>query len=356
MRWPWQSAPVEHRSSLTDQVVTAILQSASGGGTRPALATAAGETCATLYASALAACEVSGPSSVIRALSADWRASVASALIRRGQCVYIVGADPLDGLTLRAASSFDIYGAADPPWVYRVERAGPSASSWQTYSSESILHLRWLTDNTRPWAAASPLQHASDTGSLAGWIEKRLSEEASGPVGSFLPVARYDADPDADLDGDDADDPLAALRRDISRSKGQTLLVESQIAQADSPASAPRKDYQTLRFGANPPRDLIELRRDVAHDIGRACGIPPALFAARASGQASREAWRQFIATSVSGLARRIEAQLLDQLGVEVLINTEPLGGRDLAGRASAFARLTKGGVPLEAARSAVGI
>ena len=63
MRWPWKRPIVEHRSSLTDQVVTAILAAASGGGARPALATAALESCATLYASALSACEMSGPSS-----------------------------------------------------------------------------------------------------------------------------------------------------------------------------------------------------------------------------------------------------------------------------------------------------
>ena len=32
VKWPWRRPIVEHRSSLTDQVVTAILQSASGGG------------------------------------------------------------------------------------------------------------------------------------------------------------------------------------------------------------------------------------------------------------------------------------------------------------------------------------
>ena len=61
MRWPWQGPIVEHRSSLTDQVITAILTAATGGGARPALATAALESCATLYASALSACTVSGP-------------------------------------------------------------------------------------------------------------------------------------------------------------------------------------------------------------------------------------------------------------------------------------------------------
>ena len=99
-----------------------------------------------------------------------------------------------------------------------------------------VLHLRWQVDPARPWAGVSPLQRASDTGSLSGWLEKRLSEEASGPVGSFLPVAKFDADPDADLDAADAADPLAQLRRDIGAAKGQTLLVESQMSMADSPA------------------------------------------------------------------------------------------------------------------------
>ena len=346
MRWPWQSAPVEHRSSLTDQVITALVQSASASGARPALATAALESCATLYASALSACEVSGP------------ASVAASLIRSGQALYIVGADPVDGLALAPVSHWDVHGGPRPAsWYYRCELSGPSGVAWETHSAASVLHLRWLTDNTRPWSGVSPLQHASDTGSLSAWIEKRLSEEASGPVGSFLPIAKFDADPGADLDGDDADDPLALLRRDIGSAQGQTLIVESAMAAADSPASAPRKDFQVARFGANPPQGLIDLRHQVTLDIGAACGVPAALLDASASGQASRESWRQFVATSVSGLTRRIEAALLTQLGVEVAIDSTPLGGRDLAARASAFARLIKGeGMSVADARRASGI
>ena len=360
MRWPWQSAPVEHRSAAyTDQITNSILASARGGGARP-LATAALESAASLYASALSACEVRGPSSITRALSADWRASVASELIRRGQCVYVIGADPVDGLTLRAASSFDVYGGPVPSsWVYRCELTGPSASSWRTRPAAAVLHLRWLVDPARPWAGVSPLQHASDTGSLAGWIERRLGEEASGPVGSFLPVARFDADPGVDLDGADLDadaDPLAALRRDIGAARGQTLLVESQMSLADSPASAPRRDYQIARFGANPPRDLVELRDCVTLDVASACGIPRALFDPSSSGQAARESWRQFVATSVSGLARRLEAQVLAQLGVEVAIDTAALGGVDVQARAAAFRRLTEGGLTAAEARVAVRI
>ena len=223
MRWPWQSAPVEHRSSLTDQVITAILAAATGGGARPALATAALESCATLYASALSACTVSGPSSVTRALTADWRASVASSLIRSGQALYIIGADPVSGLSLAPVSHWDVHGGPRPSsWSYRVELAGPSGTAWESHRAAEVLQLRWVVDPARPWAGVSPLQHAADTGSLSGWLDKRLSEEASGPVGSFLPVAKYDADPDADLGAADinAADPLAALRRDIGAAKG----------------------------------------------------------------------------------------------------------------------------------------
>ena len=357
MRWPWQRPAVEHRSSYTDQVVTAILASASGGGVRPALATAALETVATLYSSALAACEVSGPSVVTRALTADWRASVASALVRHGQALYLIDADPSAGLALAPVSHWDTHGGPDvATWLYRCQMAGPSTTAWRTRSAGAVLHLRWLIDNARPWAGVSPLSHAADTGSLAAWIDKRLGEEASGPVGSFLPVARFDPDPDADLDADAADDPLAQLRRDIGSARGSVLAVESQMAAADSPASAPRKDYQVARFGANPPRDLVELRANVTRDIGSACGVPRALLDSTASGQASREAWRQFISTSVDGLARRLEAQLLDQLGVKVAFDSGPLGGRDLLGRAAVFRRLKEGGLTIADARRAAGI
>ena len=216
--------------------------------------------------------------------------------------------------------------------------------------------MRWATDPSRPWAGVSPLQRAVDTASLSGWIDKRLSEEASGPVGAFLPVARFDADPSADLDAD-ADDPLAQLRRDIGGAKGQTLLVETAMASADSPASAPRRDYQIARFGANPPRDLVELREAVSRDVGSVVRRSrAALLDSTASGQASREAWRQFCATAVDGLARRLEAQILAQLGVEVAIDSAPLGGRDLLARSTAFRKFTEGGLSLDDARQAAGI
>ena len=346
-RWPWRAAPVEHRSSYTDQVVTAILAAASGGGVRPALATAAVESCATLVRERAVGVRGVGAS--------ECHAGIDRRLARVGgvgahspRSSSSTSSGPIRSTVSRCGRrrSFDVYGTPDPPWVYRISRSGPSTTTWQTYSSESVLHLRWLVDHARPWAGVSPLQRASDTAGVAGWLEKRLAEEASGPTGSFLPVARYEPAPDADLADPDADDPLAALRRDIGAARGQTLLVETAMASADSPASAPRKDFQVARFGANPPQGLIELREKVTLDIGAACGVPRGLLDASTGGQASREAWRQFVSTSVDGLARRIEAQVLAQLGVEIRIDSTPLAGRDLAARAAAFATARQGRCP----------
>ena len=124
---------------------------------------------------------------------------------------------------------------------------------------------------------------------------------------------------------------------------------------ADSPASAPRRDYVPQRFGAAPPEGLIALRDRIAADVGAACGIPRGLLVSTGSGQAQRESWRQFVATAVDGLCRRIESQVLVQLGVEIRIDSTPLGA-DLAGRAGAFAKLAKAGLPVADARAAAGI
>ena len=144
VRWPWQRPAVEHRSSLTDEVISSILQAATGGGARPALATAALESCATLYASALSACTVLGPPSITRALNADWRGSVAASLIRSGQALYIIGADPVDGLSLAPVSHWDVHGGPRPSsWYYRVELSGPSGTAWETGCVRQVVQKRF---------------------------------------------------------------------------------------------------------------------------------------------------------------------------------------------------------------------
>ena len=58
-----------------------------------------------LYGAALASCELSGPDHVTRALGASWRASVAEELVRHGQTMYLIDADPAWGLALLPVAS-----------------------------------------------------------------------------------------------------------------------------------------------------------------------------------------------------------------------------------------------------------
>ena len=152
MRWPWQSsAPVEHRSSYTDQVVSALVQHASGGGDRTAVQTAAVQQCAVWYGSALASCTLSAPPSVVGAFDATWRESIASNLIRSGQVVYLIGASPDTGLSLQPISHWDVMGGPSvSSWRYRVEQAGPTSSTWRTVPAAAVLHVRWSTNPARP--------------------------------------------------------------------------------------------------------------------------------------------------------------------------------------------------------------
>ena len=357
MRWPWQKAEVRN---YTDSIVSALTAHAAGTGGITALSTAALQACAQLYANALGACAVTGPPGTVAAFDATWRSAVAASLVRYGSSVHTVSAHPQSGLVMRPVASWDMTGGSDPAsWRYSIQRAGPSVTEFVKVPADEVLHLRWQVDPARPWIGVAPMAHASDSGTLAGWMDRRLREEASMPTGAIVPVAKFEPEDDADLDSETATDPLAQIRQDLSGSKGQLLLLESAMASADSMGSAPRRDWIASRFGADPPTGLIELRRDVGISVASACGIPSGLVGGSASaisGQLARESWRQFVSTAVDGLCRRIEAQVSSQLGIIITIDSSPLGGRDVLARASAFRRLIEAGLSVDDARAAAGI
>ena len=140
------------------------------------------------------------------------------------------------------------------------------------------------------------------------------------------------------------------------QAKGQTLLVESSMSLRRFSSLSTAEGFSGAEIRRESARWVIELRQQITRDVAAACGLPRALTDSTASGQATRESWRTFVSTSVSGLARRIESQVLDQLGVEVAIDTAALGGVDVQARAAAFRRLTEGGLTAAEARVAVRI
>ena len=351
MRWPWQRT--EHRATSTDAIVAAILHAAQGNTTGDCRAIAALETAVSLYASAFAVSTVICENArVTAALTPSFLATVARALIRRGEYLAVLEATPARGLELLTAGSWDVRGGpAEDGWFYRCDLFGPSGTVSRTVPSAQVLHVRYSVDPSRPWRGLSPLEWANSTGALAGHLEHRLGEEAASPVGAYLALPRADG-----TDPDDESDPLADIRADIRAAGGSQVLVETTAAAfGEGRGAAPTTDWKPNRFGANPPAALDALRTNVGMAILSACGVPVSL-ATDADGTAQRESLRRFVHVNVAALAAIVGAELGQKLDTPVSFTFAGLYASDLVGRSNALSRLVKATMPLDEARVVCGL
>ena len=349
MRWPWSKPEPERREALpfTDAVVAALTAQAAGTATGDPSAIAALEAAAGLYAAAFAGATVT-PDSARSALSAPCMALLARDLIRRGESVHAI---EVEGVTvrLRPCGSWDVRGPADERgWWYRVDVFGPSGNETRFLPAGAVIHARYAVDPARPWYGIGPLGWARATGTLAANLESRLGEEAGGPVGHLLPVPETGG---AEGEGDEPNDPLAALRADIAKGKGRTLTVETTSAGfGEGRQAAPMEDWKPRRFGASPPDVLPTLRTDAALAVLAACGVPAALVS-DADGTAQREAWRRWAMGPLAGLAATVEAELSAKLDIPIGLDFSGLWAADMAGRAASFKAMVTAG--MDAAKAA---
>ena len=276
-------------------------------------------------------------------------ALIARNLIRRGSDIHII--DTQGGsLSYIPVGSWDVYGGDDPAnWFYRTTLYGPDALSTRYVPAPGILHFRYSFDSARPWRGIGPLGWATDTGALAGNLEKRLSEEAGGPVAHVLPI------PSDGGSGED-EDPLAALKADLAGAKGRTILAETTAAGwAEGAVAAPRSDWKSSRIGADPPDVLKGLRTDAGLAVLSACGVPVSL-ATDADGTSQRESWRRFVMGAVEPLLEMVIEELEAKLETRISFDLTGLWAHDLQGRATAFQKMVAGGMALDAAVAASGL
>ena len=335
--WPFTKPKAEVRQTApyTDALVAAIAEAASGKVIASADATAALEAASGLLGRVLASAKVEGPPLVSSACTADFLQLVGRELLRRGEAVFLIDAGP-GGLTLTPAASWDIAGDADPAsWWIRCDLFGPSGNTTRTVPHERVLHFRHAVDAARPWQGLSPLAVARLTGRLHAETESALADESAGPRGHLIATPPFEHD----ANDDDAPDATAALRAAIAGLKGKAAIVESGTWGRDE-TDRPRSDYVPRRIGANPPDALASLRSDTASAILGACGIPPALFDARADGTAQREAVRRLFAGTVQPMARKVEQELSAKLDGEIRLRFEAAAFADYLGRANIATKL----------------
>ena len=347
MRWPWQRREVRGAVPFTDAIVDAIAAQAAGTSAGDPGAIAALETAAGLWARAFAAAtlEPAHP-----ALTPGALALIARDLIRRGESVFaleVEGGAPV----LRPAGSWDVRGPwRESDWRYRLDLFGPSGNVTRFLPADSVVHVRYAVDPSRPWHGVSPLAWARATGTLAANLEQRLGEEAGGAVSRLIPIPS---------DGGDGggDDPHAALKADIAAGKGRALLVETTAAGwAEGKGAAPLADWKQQRIGPDPPAALATLRSDAAMAVLDACGVPRALVSAE-DGTAQREAWRRFVMGSVEPVARTVALEVGGKLELPGLrFGFESLWAHDLAGRAQAFKGMVTAGMDIERAVALAGL
>ena len=128
----------------------------------------------------------------------------------------------------------------------------------------SVLHVRYHTDiNTLRGIA--PLDQATGFKEMLKNLENAMRNEAGSTVGYVLPVPS----------GSNVDQ----LKEDIKRMKGEIAVVETTTGGWDSGfSSAPRRDYDSQRLGANIPATSVDLYKYAMEVALTACGIPSELL------------------------------------------------------------------------------
>ena len=240
---------------------------------------------------------------------------------------------------MRTEIAADVWGDGPDPadWWYRLTLTGPRTTRTVTAPASSVFHARYATEAHSPARGLSPLQYASLTGTLTANLETALGQEAGGAVARLIALPEGHQNPEGLTDA-------------IRGAKGRTLRPETTAGGYGDTAGAPRKDFQPVRLGADPPMAMVTLRAHVESTILACFGVGAPLGPAGVTdGTAQREAARRLWTLTIQPLAGRIAEELTRVLDRPVTLDFgRPSGMADLAARARAVGGLTKAGVTLD--------
>lgn len=344
MKFPWTKDNLETRQSggYTDTLLQQLLARAEGKPLPLPLATAALEGCCGVIGRAFAAAEVIGPPMLASALNPYILEMLARALIRRGECLFLI--DTTGGkLQLLPADSWDVDGGPRPDeWQYRVTLSAPSGTEvYQALPASAVCHFRYHAEPARPWHGLGPIEVASLAGRLSAETANALANESSGPQGSILGVP---------VDGDD--ETITSLRTDIAAARGRVAFVENSDWGNTGTNGV---DLETKRFGAAPPQSLVNLMDLASREVMMACGLNSGLFDSQGSATA-RESYRLLLFSVIAPLGKMVESELSAKLEDAISLSWVELRAADLVGRARSFQSMVGGGIPLEQAIAVSGL
>ena len=359
MRFPWSKPKPEARAggNFSDAVIRQIeaqaAQKATGAGTTAAVEAAAGA-----LSRAFADAEVIGADWAIEAVTPSFLALVGRNLVRSGASMHVIELDASGRVELLPVSFWNFENAGNSPtpgspssWMVRATSYGPSSSSTRLLAWDGIVFATWGVSPGTPYVGVGPLGWASTSARTMAETERSLADEAGGPVAQIIPVPQDPPNPD----GDEDVDVLGPLRSDISKARGDAVLVESTSGGWDEGVTkAPQTDWRPHRLGPAMPEALVTLQAQAFEHVLAACGSVSALFT-NSDGTSQREALRRWHMGTVRPLARMLEHELTAKLETPVKLKFDgyPL---DLQARASTFKALVAGGVAVNEALAVSGL
>ena len=346
--WPFGKFRELRRESRSfSDTLTELLIARAGGGEEPtgsASITAAAECAAGMWSRSFAAAKVTPDTAV---LTPSLLASIARSLIVAGESLHVIQVRGGE-LHLIPSGSWDVLGdSADPSsWEYKAQIDGPNGARTITVPSAMVIHCRYSYDASRPWQGIGPLARAGLDAGLLSAVVTRLKQEASAPSGYLIPSP-----------ADGGSTTTATLREDLRGAKGGVVLAETMASGYGDSAASPHGDWSQKRFGGEPPEVLKALRSEVGSSIMDAAGIPASLSYPQSDGTAQRESWRRFLHGSVAPVARIVAGEIESKLEIGNLkFGFAAMYASDIVGRASAFQKLTAGGMDVDEARRVAGL
>ena len=283
------------------------------------------EACAGLWERAIASAAVEPMGgAALGAMSPHVLALVGRGLALFGQSVLLIDVDPMRGLTLTPASSWDVSGSPlEAEWTYRLDMIGPSGSFTVTRPGAAVLHFRIGADARAPWRGRPPLRRSQATANLAASIEAQLTQESKLPTGRIVPLSG-------------TAEQVKKVGSMIARG-GITVTGLGQSAPGAE--QVPSSRYAPQRIGPSPEAAYEELRQHVGQDIAAAFGISPSLFSPAGDGSGQREAWRRFWAGTIAPIGSLLEAEIRAKLAPEASVSFPALRASDEDGRSRAVDR-----------------
>ena len=329
----------ELRESYTDAVVARIIASASGASDGGALA--AIENAARWWGLGLASAAIKPSNLALDGVTPTVLDSIGRALCRSGESLHVI--DVRNGrVTLTPTASWTVHGSDDPStWRYRVTLSGPDSTRVVTREAASVLHFKYSPHPSRPWAGRSPVQLALDTAKAAGLLETATAGELNFTQQQVLTPRRNQGD--------------YALTDSLTPDTIQKI-VSSVAEHVGTGAFVIPADVTAQRLGPEPPDSFALLRDRFENSILAMHGIPPALVAARGTGTAMREAFRQVLHSLLKPLGAILAEELQAKLDPAAALSFEALRAGDIAGSARAFGSLVTGGLTPQSAAAVVGL